>query len=360
MENNAENCEMIDLTKLNYKKNQHYVSRFYLDQWLVNKRFFVKRSEFDSFKVFDKQTAKEVGTERYFYGIEIDDDVLDTLKYMFGEQSLSSKVLEKHLQDLTLLKLMDDVINKEIGIVNRNVALLENVKSAFKHMTLHHLEDNYERIETAISAEIKKFANSDFDESWYKPTHKTAMFIFVLFGTQLFRTKEKMIELRSLLPKIYIDRNGLKKTLTAEQKDSVLKVMAFFHALEFSASLEKSGCTLTITRNHTDLGYLTSDSPSLMHMNPPPELDLLAYGAIPLSPRVMAHIHFPKVKGNTNVLTVHDVHDVDQILLANKVVISNPHSQLYASKLADFVRSGVDIGDYVDPAEKADRSNQSQ
>ncbi|POA61822.1 hypothetical protein C1884_27720, partial [Pseudomonas sp. GW460-R15] len=135
MENNAENCEMIDLTKLNYKKNQHYVSRFYLEQWLVNKRFFVKRSEFDSFKVFDKQTAKEVGTERYFYGIEIDDDVLDTLKYMFGEQSLSSEVLEKHLQNLTLLKLMDDVINKEIGIVNRDEALLENVKSAFKHMT---------------------------------------------------------------------------------------------------------------------------------------------------------------------------------------------------------------------------------
>lgn len=355
MVENADSSAMIDLTKLNYKKNQHYVSRFYLDQWLVNKRFFVKRMEGDSFKIFDKTTAKEVGTGRYFYGIEIDEDVLDTLNYIFAEQSLNNKVIEKHLNDLTVLKLLDDVVNKEIGIVNRNEKLLENVKAAFKHRTLHHLEDSYEQIETLISAEIQKFANSDFDESWYQPTFETAMFIFILFGTQLFRTKEKLAELRNLIPEIHMDRNGDKENLTTGQKDSVLKLMAFFHGQEFSASLETSGCTLTINRNHTDLGYLTSDSPSLMFMNPPPDLNLLAYGAIPLSPRIMAHIHFPKEKGDTKVVTFRDVHDVNAIITANKVIASNPHSQLYAAKLDDFIRSGVDIGDYTEPAKHASK-----
>jgi hypothetical protein len=350
MVDSEDNSFMIDLTKLKYKKNQHYVSKFYLEQWLADGRLFVKRTEGDEFTVFDKRNGQGIGTERYFYGIQVDGDVLDTLNHMFAEKSLSNKAIEIHLQRLTGLKLLDDVINKEIGIVNRDEKLLENVKEAFRHMNLHHLEDSYEKIETAISVEIKKFTNSALEESWHKPTYETAMSIFLLFGTQLFRSKEKMAELQSLIPEIHVDRNGVKKTLTSEQRDTVLKLMVFFHAQEFSSYLEKSGCSVTITRNFTDLGYLTSDSPSLMHTNPPPDLELLAYGAIPLSPWVMAHIHFPKVIGTSKELKVIDVHDAGQIIIANKVIINNPHSQLYASRLEDFVRSGVDIADYTEPA----------
>lgn len=350
MVDNADSSAMIDLSKLNYKKNQHYVSKFYLEQWLANGRFFVKRKDGEQFKVYPKANADDVGTGRYFYGIEIDDDVLDTLNYMFAEKSSTNKVLEQNLQSLAVLKLLDDVINKEIGIVNRNEALLENVKAAFKHRNLHHLEDSYESIEREIAVEINNLADSEFDNNWYRPTHKTVMFIFILFGTQLFRTKEKMAELQNQIPEITIDRLGKKTTLTPKQRDSVLKCMLYFYAQEFSASLERSGCTLTITRNHTDVGYLTSDSPALMHWYPPAELNLIAYGAIPLSPKLMAHIHFPKVKENPNVVKVMDIHDVNEVVLTNRVITNNPHSQLYAAKLDDFIRSGIDIGDYTEPA----------
>ncbi|KOP56561.1 hypothetical protein OX88_08785 [Pseudomonas coronafaciens pv. porri] len=353
MVSKADSSAMIDLSKLNSKKNQHYVSKFYLKQWIGKDRIFVKRKDGEQSKVYDKRNADDVGTERYFYGIEIDEAVLDTLNYMFAEKSTTNKVLEQNLQSLAVLKLLDDVINKEIGIVNRDEALLENVKAAFKHRNLHHLEDSYEAIEQQIAAEIRNIANSEFDDNWFRPTRKTVMFIFILFGTQIFRTKEKMVELQRQIPEITLDRLGTKTTLTPEQRDSVLKCMLYFYAQEFSASLETSGCTLTITRNHTDLGYLTTDSPALVHWNPPAELNLVAYGAIPLSPRLMAHIHFPKVKENANVVKVIDVHDVNEVLIANRVIAKNPHSQLYAAKLEDFVRSGIDIGDYTEPAKDA-------
>lgn len=352
MVDNTDDSGMIDLSKLNSKKNQHYVSKFYLKQWVGNDRIFVKRKEDEKDKVYHKENVNDVGTTRYFYGIAIDDAVLDTLNYMFAEKSTTNKVLEQNLQGLAILKLLDDLINKEVGIVNRDEAVLENVKAALKHRNLHHLEDSYETIEQEIAAEIKNLAESEFDDNWFRPTHKTVMFIFILFGTQVFRTKEKMEELQRQIPEITLDRLGKKTILTPEQRDSVLKCMLYFYAQEFSASLETSGCTLTITRNHTDLGYLTSDSPSLMVMNPPAELNLVAYGAIPLSPRLMAHIHFPKVKENVNVVKVIDVHDVNDVLTANRVIANNPHSQLYAAKLDDFVRSGIDIGDYVEPAKR--------
>lgn len=343
MDTNFDSLELFDLSQLNYKKRQHYVSKFYLRLWLAGERIFVKRSVGKVFSVYPKTTVDDVAVENYFYEIEMDDVVWDMLDYTYSEKAKKSPLIKKILRELLFLKLADDTLNKGIGIVNDHKVLRDNAKEILKHMKKHHLEDAYEKIETAVSAEINAFSKSQGSTVFVLPTAETFNNILVFYSFQLFRTKGRITLVEQKISQLLLERGDEKFILTPVQKQSVLKCMLYIQSYEFCLQLEKAGCSMIISKNHTNLNYLTSDCPAMYFDETVNQPGLKAYGAMPLTPRLMVQISVPDISKKTGTIGLQDVYDIKIVQMTNKIIEKESHELLFAKTMKDFELSEIAV-----------------
>ncbi|MGL5091722.1 MAG: DUF4238 domain-containing protein [Aeromonas sobria] len=116
------------------KKKQHYVPQFYLKKWMTHEGLWVKNKSEGSEKIYLKKTTIDVAEENYFYGIEMDDVVLDMLISRFRNDASSNNVVKKLMDDFLLIKLFDDVIEKRIEVVNHDIELMKSAKEILDYI----------------------------------------------------------------------------------------------------------------------------------------------------------------------------------------------------------------------------------
>jgi len=329
--------KLYDLTKLKNKKHQHYVPQFYLELWMSHDGFFVRNSIGAVPKIYPKKTTVDVGEENYFYKIEMDDVVWDMLYYRFGEEAKSNAVVAKVMQDLFMLKAMDDVVTRGVGIVNNDEAMRDNAREILEHLKKHHLEDAYSNIEGAVSVEIESFSKSQNSDLWVPPSAETFMHILVFFCFQSLRTKQRMHNLDLQISKMYLERGENSIQLTSEQKKSVLKCMLYILSYQLCQKLYNAGCSMIISKNHTKLNYLTSDCPAMYFDKTGLKNGMKSFGVMPLSPKLLVHISVPdeNVRGERSI-KMRDIYDVDTVKKSNELVQEYSHNFVFAKKKKDL------------------------
>lgn len=329
--------ELFDLTKLKNKKHQHYVPQFYLEQWMSHDGFFVRNSMGAVPKIYPKKTTVDVGEENFFYRIEMDDVVWDMLYYRFGEEAKSNVVVAQVMQGLFMLKAMDDVVTRGIGIVNNDAAMRDNAREILDYLKRHHLENAYSNIEDAVSVEIESFSKSQNSDLWVPPTAETFMHILVFFCFQSLRTKQRMHDLESQISEMHLERGEETIQLTPEQKRSVMKCMLYILSYQLCHKLYAAGCSMTISKNHTKLNYLTSDCPAMYFDKASLKGVAKSFGVMPLSPKLLVHISVPDENmGGEQSIRMLDIYDVGVVKKTNELVLEYSHNFVFAKKKKDL------------------------
>ena len=258
-----EDYKLFDLLTLKNKKRQHYVSKFYLDLWLTNKKLYVLRLVDGKEYPFEKADTADIAIQNYFYNLEMDSVVWAALNYIFGQKTATNPFIKKFLQDTFFFKAADDVLNKGIGVVKEVPEIKENAQEIFKYLKKHHLEDAYASIESAVSAEIKAFSNNQADYFSNPPTTRTFQHLLVFYCFQIFRTRQKINEIGEYMSTLHLESDHGKITLTDVQKQALLKCILYINSYEFCQELERAGCIMRISVNKTELDFITTDCPAM-------------------------------------------------------------------------------------------------
>ncbi|OCT24037.1 DUF4238 domain-containing protein [Pseudomonas putida] len=327
--------DIYDVTQFKVKKKHHYVPQFYLKKWLTVDGLWVKNRIGPKEIIYPKKSTSDVAEENYFYGIEIDDVVWDMLFYRFGDEAKNSKVLKKVMDGFWFLKVVDDVVSKEIGVVNRDEKLLDSAKAGYDYLKKTHLEDAYSNIESAVSKRIEEFSKVQDSNLWIPPSAETYLSLITFFGFQLFRTKEVISRLSSDISNLFLQRGDEEIILSERQKSSFLKCLLYMISNQFCMRVEKLGCHMVIHRNRTKQAYLTSDSPAIYYdKQNHPELPQ-SFGVMPLSPKLLIDFRMGEV-GQKVTVEMKDIYNIFEIQKANKLIDSNSHNFVFARKKKDF------------------------
>lgn len=327
--------DIYDVTQFKAKKKHHYVPQFYLKKWLTVDGLWVKNKIGLKEKIYPKKSTLDVAEENYFYGIEVDDVVWDMLVYRFGNDARNNKVLKKIMDGFWFLKAVDDVVSKDIGVVNRDEKLLESAKTMFDYLKKTHLEDAYSNIESAVAIQIESFSKVQDSDLWVPPSTEVYLSLMTFFGFQLFRTKEVISRVSSDVSNLFLQRGDEEITLSEKQKNSFLKCLLYMISYQFCMRMEKLGCHMVIHRNRTKQAYLTSDCPAIYYdkQNHPglPQ----SFGVMPLSPKLLIDFRMGEV-GQKVTVEMKDVYSSFEVQKANKFIDSNSHNFVFARKKKDF------------------------
>jgi hypothetical protein len=323
--------EIFDLSKLDNKKHQHYVSRFYLNFWLTKKYLQVVRTAEGVTEKFKKKDTNDIAVQNYFYNLEVDSEVWLMLNCIFEEKSATNPLINKILNDIFLLKVADDVLNKGIGIVNENKKVQENAQEILKHLKRHHLENAYEKIESAVSKEIKEFTASHGNHLQRRPTETTFRHLLVFYCLQLFRTKHKINEASEYIESMHLRSNYKKIILTDTQKEAVLKVLLFVSSFELCLALESAGCVMRISVNKTEEDYVTTDCPAMYFDKPKAVPGFKAYGIMPLSPRLFMNICIPHTPSGNGSLLLQYMESEHLVRETNRLTKSQAYEFVFST-----------------------------
>ncbi|WLG59586.1 DUF4238 domain-containing protein [Pseudomonas extremorientalis] len=320
-----------DLSSLKNKKRQHYVSRFYLDLWMTEEELHVTRLADQAVQTFKKKDTQDIAVQNYFYNLEMDSEVWETLSYMFGQKAATSPVVKKILEDTFFLKAADDVLNRGVGIVNDNKDMRQNAQEILRHLKKHQLEDAYEKIETAVSSEIKEFSKSNGNHLLRPPTAETFRHLLIFYCFQLFRTKQKITQLGEHMTSLSIESDNKKTTLSDSQKQAVLKCMLFINSYELCEILEKAGCVMRISINKTEQDFITTDCPAMYFDKPDAVPGFKAYGIMPLSPRLIMNLCIPDNPTSNGSLLLQNMESIDEVIKTNDLIRSQASEFIFST-----------------------------
>ncbi|MDP9687703.1 UNVERIFIED_ORG: hypothetical protein J2W82_001359 [Pseudomonas mohnii] len=327
-----EDYELFDLSSLKNKKRQHYVSKFYLDLWLTNKKLHALRLIDGKEYPFEKAETADIAIQNYFYNLEMDSVVWDALNYIFEHKSATNPFIKKFLQDTFFFKAADDVLNKGIGVVKEIPEMKENAQEILRHLKKHHLEDAYASIESAVSAEIKAFSNSQADYLFNPPTTRTFQHLLVFYCFQIFRTRQKINEIGEYMSTLHLESDHGKITLTDVQKQALLKCILYINSYEFCQELEKAGCIMRISVNKTELDFITTDCPAMYFAKTDSVPEYKAYGLMPLSPRLFMNICIPHEPSGGGSLLIQNMETIDEVRSTNKLIKSRAYEFVFSTQ----------------------------
>lgn len=324
--------ELFDLSTLKNKKRQHYVSKFYLDLWLTNKQLHALRLKDGKEYQFHKTDTADIAIQNYFYNLEMDSVVWCTVNYIFEQKSANNPFIKKFLQDTFFLKAADDVLNKGIGVVKEIPKIRENAKEILKHLKKHHLEDAYEKIESAVSEEIKALSNSQADYLHNPPTQKTFQHLLIFYCFQIFRTRHKINEIGQYMSTLHLESKHGKITLNETQKQAVLKCILFLNSYELCQDLEKANCVMRISVNKTELDFITTDCPAMYFEKTDAVPEYKAYGIMPLSPRLLMNICIPHKPSQSGSLLIQNMETTEEVRNTNRLIKSQAYEFVFSSQ----------------------------
>lgn len=317
------------------KKKQHYVPQFYLKKWMTHEGLWVKNKSEGSEKIYLKKTTIDVAEENYFYGIEMDDVVLDMLISRFRNDASSNNVVKKLMDDFLLIKLFDDVIEKRIGVVNHDIKLMKSAKEILDYIKKSHIENAHSKIEDVISKQIEQFNKEQSSDFWIPPSTEAYRSLMILFGFQLMRTKGFMSRLESDISQMCLKRDEEEIILSDKQKNSVLKCLLYIESHKFCMHKETLGCHMIIHRNRTKLSYLTSDCPAIYIDRKQRPSFSYSLGIMPLTPKLLIEFRFSE-RNDKTIAEIKDIYSLHQIHVANKMIQRYSLRFVFARKKRDF------------------------
>lgn len=321
-----------DFSNLKNKKRQHYVSKFYLELWLTNKKIYSLRLKDGKEHPFEKADVSDIAIQNYFYNAEIDSVVWDTLNYIFEKKSQTNLFIKKFLDDTLSYKAYDNLIKEHPEIVKENPVMIERVQEIIRHRKRHHLEDSYANIESAVSTEIKAFSNSQADYLSYPPTPKTFQHLLIFYCTQLFRTRHKIDEVGKNTSTFHLESKERKIILTDVQKQALLKCILYLNSCELCLELEKSGCIMRVSVNKTDLDFITTDCPAMYIENSVAVPEYKAYGLMPISPRLFMNICIPHEPIGDASLLIQNMESIIEVENTNKIIKSHAYEFVFSTQ----------------------------
>jgi hypothetical protein len=264
---------------LNEKLEQHYVSSFYLEYWKRKNAhgqmgIWVKQGDGKAAFV---QGRNSVAQGDRFYRVEVDDVVRDLMHYKYLKETPEPHVLSllAQLEPLAAVhayKAAGLPYGERLGVIMTN-----------------YLEDKYGDLETGFSKSLAALSKNYMKSMWGSAyaQNKTYSTLTGLFATQLFRTRAMRIRLEAQITEMRLVRESGPVVLTASQKDTMLKLIAYADSISFARQLCDERVSVMIFVAQDEASLLTSDAPAqCISLEADSTKRLRSFhGAIPLSPK---------------------------------------------------------------------------
>lgn len=304
----------------NIKTRQHYVPKAYLKYWKSD-ILSSKGAKSGVFALFKKENKigfctnlSNISQEKFFYQLNIDDDVYAILNYRYKNRGVVAEELLKEFHLLSVVEKYKE--NKELNYEGLDV------------ININYLENKYEIIERKLNKTLESINNNLYS---YLNSIKTRELDFKdligLFFTQHFRTNVMLEKLDDFFGPMYIGRGDERKELTDEQKRSYLRSSIFLESMLSVDDFLKEKFCVELLINNSNNNFISSDSPAIFIGDMLAERKMSNFvGYMPLSPRIGMCI-FGYKKNEKNLL-IREA-DAEEVFLLNHRISSEPCDQLY-------------------------------
>lgn len=275
---------------LNEKVEQHYVSSFYLEYWKRKNAhgqlgIWVKQGDGKAAFV---QGRNAVAYGDRFYRVEVDDVVRDLMHYKYPKETAEPHVLGMlaQLEPLAAAyayKAARLPYGERLGVIMTN-----------------YLEDKYGDLEAGFSKSLAALNKNYMKSMWGSASaqNNTYSTLTGLFATQLFRTRAMRTRLEAQITEMTLVRESGPVILTASQKDTMLKLIAYAESISLACQLYIERVSVTIFVAQDEASFLTSDAPAqCVSFEADSAKRFRSYhGAMPLSPK-----HYMEIRKGPNL-----------------------------------------------------------
>jgi hypothetical protein len=275
---------------LNEKLEQHYVSSFYLQYWKrknAHGQLGIWVRQGDGKAAFVQgRNALALGDR--FYRVEVDDVVRDLMHYKYPKETAEPHVLG-------LLAQLEPLAAAHAY----KAARLPDGERLDVIMT-NYLEDKYGDLEAVFSKSLAALNKNYMKSMWggASAQNNTYSTLIGLFATQLFRTRAMRTRLEAQITEMTLVRESGPVVLTASQKDTMLKLIAYAESISLARQLYIERVSVTIFVAQDEASFVTSDAPA---QGISLEADSAKrfrsfHGAMPLSPK-----HYMEIRKGPNL-----------------------------------------------------------
>ena len=299
-------------------KKQHYVSRFYLKKWLSSRKkgkkgIWVENKKEN--KNYFCTNLNSISQIRYFYKLNIDQDVYDLLFLKYSDGSIYAK---SFLREAEVLLFINNYQKNKCYDYEK----LDILSKSF-------LENKYSDIENTI-AKTLNFIHKN-SSNLHKDNYISEIkfdFLIVLFSFQINRTERKRNDIMSFFHKLLIKRDEIKTELSDEQKENFIKSMLYIESMNMVKELLDRNFSIEILVSHSDVSFITSNTPAI-NVSPPGMKDLESFeGFMALTPKVAMIL---KKNEPVRRLTVTPI-STDRVIKLNKVIYTDAKGDIYSIK----------------------------
>jgi hypothetical protein len=294
-------------------KRQHYVSKFYLKNWLCTKTNKLKVINKNDKNEFFTKNLDSIAQQRFFYKINITQNVYDLLlsKYHDNEACHSLLYEMQALIEIDKYKKEKKLHFKKLDIININI-----------------LEEKYSKIESEIAPIIEKINNNIFEYITDLILNKKDIDILISFYfLQLYRTKKMRNSLSNLMNELFVTKGNKTNKLSEEEKENFITVMQFFEPIVEVEKFYKQDFSIELIINSTKLNFSTSDSPSFLTTIKEESISKIE-GFIPLTPKVGLIVRGYQINTRINIKQVYNKKVITRY---NKVVYGNADTYIYTT-----------------------------
>lgn len=276
------------------------------------------------------KSTRKLAVIKYFYRIDMDDVVFDMLRYRFGESESSNVrgIIDRFLG----MKLCNDVVIGKIPLVNDDRNLFSQVEEGLKLWKNNFLEDDFSRIESCVSRSIKLFDKMQGFDGFLPVPADVFQHVLMFFCFQIYRVEKCRKQAEKDVREMTLRRGLEVLKLTNDQRESVVKCMLYVFSYQLYEGLCAQGCSVTIFKNYTDVGFITSDNPAVFLEGCNDGVESGA-GIIALSPKVLAKI---EVGGECGVVKFRRIDAVEEAKIINETIKKNALKFVFSSNKEGF------------------------
>lgn len=297
------------------KRKHHYVWRYYLKSWSLDKQIFCLRDK----KIF-KPNLMGIANKRDFYKLkEITEADIDFIKKFLIDQS-SSHLQEVHLRTLGIFTLTQNIIRENQKLQDNGLESDQKIED----LIFNFEEDMHGKIEEGAIKHINSILNRSVE--FFQIEDERLSFLHFLC-TQYFRTEKIKSNIFSSFSSQAFPSH-LKNSL--ERSYNILSHM-FSYNVSFSLVCDSSYRILLVI-NDSDIPFITGDQPVLntfANGKPLKEIASETEFYYPVSPQIAILITNKKEYANIDNLSIIKPEIIHQY---NSLIIWESHEQVYSNK----------------------------
>ncbi|NWE19827.1 DUF4238 domain-containing protein [Pseudomonas sp. P7548] len=305
------------------KIRQHYVSRFYLDSWATqdsNGDSWIWVHNKKDKNTYKTANLKKVAQQNRFYRVEIDEVVWGMLSYYFAPLQGEPFVAEM-LHKINQLRLVNAY---RVSGLERHEKLAP--------LETNFLEDMYSALESEFAYTVAAMSArpENMNVAVEEDAERHHDNLLKLIASQYFRTRRARKAVIDLTKDMYLESvNGTEK-LTPVQVETVTKVILFVESIRLANNLIRTGFTLSLDHNASDLDLVTSSNPVWGNVEDREEKeDVSSFKAVmPLAPKVNLRLF-----KSDNTDSVFQFNSIDRgvVYRQNKLIAEASDLDVYAT-----------------------------